>query len=109
MKMMGLVGLAALLLTGCATETHHASGPPPGPSLVQVQSMVNAHVSDSVIINQIQTSSTRYLLTADQIIALKNAGVSEAVINALINTASKPQPAPPVTTTTVVQPPYAYP
>jgi hypothetical protein len=69
--------------------------------------MVQAHVSDSVIVNQIQNSSTRYTLTADQIIALKNAGAGDAVLNALISSASKP-PAQ-TTTTTVEQGPVVYP
>jgi hypothetical protein len=69
--------------------------------------MVQAHVSDSVIANQIQNSSTRYTLTADQIIALKNAGAGDAVLNALISSASKP-PAQ-STTTTVEQGPVIYP
>jgi len=98
--------LAALLLTGCVTRTYTVTSQPPGPSLAEVQTMVQAHVADSVIVNQIQNSSARYTLTADQIIALKNAGVSEVVLNALINTANKPA-AP--TTTTVQQDSYVYP
>jgi hypothetical protein len=99
-----------LLLTGCVTRVYTTASPPPGPSLDQVQSMVQAHVSDAVIVGQIQNSSTRYQLTADQIIALKRAGASDAVLNALISSASKPVVQPP----TVVNPapypyPYAYP
>ena len=99
--------LAALLLTGCVTRTYTVATPPPGPSVAQVQSMVQAHVSDSVILSQIQNSGSRYVLTADQIIALKNAGVSDAVVNALINTASRP--AVQTTATTVESSPYVYP
>jgi hypothetical protein len=106
MKTKYLLLLSGLLLTGCVTRTYTVNTPPPGPTVAEVQSMVAAHVSDSVIISQIQNSSTRYHLTADQIIALKNAGVSDAVINALINTASKPQPQ---ATTTVDQTVYPYP
>jgi hypothetical protein len=105
MKIIYLLPLAGLLLTGCVTRSYTVTTPPPGPSLAQVQSMVQAHVSDAIIINQIQNSSTRYSLTADQIIALKNAGVSDIVLNALINTASKP---PVQTTTTVDQGAYVY-
>jgi hypothetical protein len=107
MKIKYLWPLAGLLLTGCVTRTTTVSGPPPGPSIAQVQSMVQAHVSDSVIVNQIQNSSTRYTLTADQIIALKNAGVSETVLNALITSVNK-SPAP-TTTTVVEQSPAVYP
>ena len=107
MKLKFLVPLAGLCLTGCVTPTYTTVPPPPGPSLAEVQSMVQAHVGDEVIANQIKNSSTRYVLTSDQIIALKNAGASDAVLNALINSAGK---APVQTTTTVVRPyPYVYP
>ena len=68
--------------------------------------MVQAHVSDAVIVSQIQNSSARFVLTSDQIIALKNAGVSDTVLNAMINTASKP---PAQAATTVSQSSYVYP
>ena len=106
MKIKYLLPLAGLLMTGCVTRTYTVTTPPPGPSVAEVQSMVQAHVSDVVIVNQIQNSSTRYSLTADQIIALKAAGASDTVLNALIATASK---APVQTTTTVEQGPYVYP
>ena len=105
-----LLPLAALLLAGCATRTYTTvNAPPPGPSVAEVQAMVQAHVGESVIINQIQNSSTRYTLTADQIIALKAAGASDAVVNAMILSSNKP----PVQTTTVVESttypgPYVY-
>ena len=100
MKLKCLVLLGCLGLAGCVTPTYTSAPPPPGPSLAEVQSMVQAQVSDAVIVNQIQTSSTRYVLTTDQIIALKNAGASDAVLNALINSAGK---APVQTATTVVR------
>jgi hypothetical protein len=92
MKATCLPLLFGLLLSGCATSKPNAPAPPPGPTLAEIQTMVDAHVSDSVIITKIQNSSSRYYLTADQIISLKNAGVSDAVINALIKTANKPEP-----------------
>ncbi len=106
MKIHFLLPLAGLLLAGCVTRNTMVSAPPPGPSLDQIQAMVQAKVSDSVIVNQIQNSSSRYALTADQIITLKQAGVSEAVLNALVSSASKPPT--PSTTTTVEQSPAIY-
>jgi hypothetical protein len=101
MKTLCLFALAALLGTGCVTRTYtEAAPPPPGPSVADIQSLVQAHVSDSVIIAQIQNSSTRYQLTADQIITLKNAGASDPVLNALLNTANKPTPQPRTTVVT---------
>jgi hypothetical protein len=104
-KTIPLLPLAALLLAGCATHNHTAATLPAGPSLAEIQTLAQSHVSDSVIIGQIQNSSTRYHLTADQIISLKTAGVSDGVLQALINTAGKP-PAQP---TAVVSQPYVYP
>ena len=110
MKIKFLLPLAALLLAGCATRTYTTvSAPPPGPSVAEVQAMVNAHVSESVIVNQIQNSSTRYTLTADQIIALKAAGASDAVVNAMINSINKPPVQSTSTTTVVESVPYAGP
>jgi hypothetical protein len=106
MKIKYLWPLAALLLTGCVTRTYTVNTPPPGPSLAEVQSMAQAHVSDAVIVSQIQNSSARYVLTAGQIIALKHAGVGDTVLNAMINTASKP---PVQAATTVDQSSYVYP
>jgi hypothetical protein len=106
MKIKFLLPLAGLLLTGCVTRTYTVTTPPSGPSIADVQAMVQAHVSDAVIVSQIQNSSTVYHLTANQIIALKNAGVGDSVLNAMINSASK---APVQTTTTVEQGPYVYP
>jgi len=107
MKIIFLLPLASLLLAGCVTRTYTVTQAPPGPSFAEVQAMVQAHVSDSVIVNQIESSSTRYTLTADQIVALKNAGASDVVLNALINSVNKQ----PVQTQTTVeqQGPYVYP
>src|ERR1039458_831748 len=106
MKTKFLLPLACLCLAGCVTATHTVTRPPPGPTLAEVQSMIEAHVGDTVIVNQIQNSSSRYTLTADQIIALKNAGASDAVLNALITSVNK---APVEITTTADYDPYVYP
>lgn len=51
-----------------------------------VQSLVKAGISDDLIISQIRNSRTVYRLTTADIIALKNAGVSEKIIDFMINT-----------------------
>jgi hypothetical protein len=114
MKLKFLPLLAGLLLTGCVTRTYTVATPPSaplpsGPTVAEVQNLVKAGISDQVIVNQIQNASTRYTLTVDQIIALKQAGASDAVLNALINSANKPAAQ---TSTTVIQSdtyPYVYP
>jgi hypothetical protein len=90
MKLAFIIPLTVLLMAGCATQKPAPT--PPGPTIAEIQAMVNAHVGDSVIITEIQNSNARYYLTAQQIIALKNAGVSDAVINAMLNTLKKPVP-----------------
>jgi outer membrane lipoprotein SlyB len=54
--------------------------------VVDVEALVKAGVSDDVIISQIQTSHTVYHLAASDIIGLRNSGVSDRVINFMINT-----------------------
>lgn len=105
--------LAALVITisGCATQTTTTQttyAPPPGPSVADIQAMAQARLSDSIIISQINNSAARYYLTADQIITLKDSGVSEAVINVMLSTVNKPSPQPITTTTTVTRPPAVY-
>ena len=54
-----------------------------------VEALSRAGISDDLIISQIRNSRTVYYLNAQEIIALKNAGVSEKVINFMINTPSQ--------------------
>jgi hypothetical protein len=80
-----------------------------------VQALVRANISDDLIISQIRNSRTVYHLTTADIIALKNSGVSERVIDFMINTPTQlgstqvegvvgPTPPPPQPETVVVAP-----
>jgi hypothetical protein len=55
-------------------------------TVLDVQSLAKAGISDDLIISQIRNSRTVYHLNTADIIALKNAGVSERVIDFMINT-----------------------
>jgi outer membrane lipoprotein SlyB len=55
-------------------------------TVVDVKSLAKAGISDDLIISQIRNSRTVYYLTTADIIDLKNAGVSEKIINFMINT-----------------------
>jgi hypothetical protein len=55
-------------------------------TVLDVQSLVKAGIGDDLIISQIRNSRTVYHLNTADIIALKNAGVSERVIDFMINT-----------------------
>lgn len=65
-----------------------------------VKAMAQAKVSDDLIIAQIQNSHTIYHLSAADIIDLHNAGVSDRVVNFMINTATSSSA---TATTTVVE------
>ena len=58
-------------------------------TIADVEALTKAGISDDLIISQIRNSRTVYYLTAQDIIALKNHGVSDRVINFMINTQSQ--------------------
>jgi outer membrane lipoprotein SlyB len=57
-------------------------------SVADVKALAQARLSDDVIISQIRNSRTVYHLSVSDIIDLKNSGVSERVIDYMINTAT---------------------
>ena len=59
-------------------------------SLADIKALAKADVSDEVIISQIKSSRTAYHLSTAEIIELKDAGVSNKVIDYLINTPGLP-------------------
>ncbi|HVM59959.1 MAG TPA: YXWGXW repeat-containing protein [Verrucomicrobiae bacterium] len=94
-----------------ATWQRVEQGQPLG--LADVKELARAGVSDEVIISQIRNSHSVYQLSTAEIIDLKNSGVSERVIDFMINTSSgynvAPPPPPPygapAESTIVTQPP----
>jgi hypothetical protein len=71
--------------------------------LADIKALAAAGVSDDVIISQIANSQTVYHLSTADIIDLKNSGVSEAVIDYMINTPTMVAESEP--STVVVSPP----
>ena len=65
-------------------------------SLADIKALAKSGISDDVIITQIQNSRTVFHLSSADIIDLRDAGVTDKVVNFMINTASTIQPAPPV-------------
>ena len=76
-----------------------------------VKAMAQAHISDDVIINQIASTHTGFHLAAGDIIDLRNAGVSDKVVNYMIGTASDataiPSGSPPLVVDAAPPPPAA--
>jgi hypothetical protein len=64
--------------------------------VAEVLQLSQAKVADSVIISYVQSSGNSYGLNANQIIYLRQQGVSDAVINSMLN--QRPPPAPAVAT-----------
>jgi surface antigen len=63
--------------------------------VADVKALAKAGVSDEVIISQIRNAHVAYHLSTAEIIDLKDAGVSERVIDFMINTASYSSAPPP--------------
>ena len=82
------------------TYTHVEQGQPL--SVADIKALAAAKVSDDVIISQIRNSHTIFRLSTSDIIDLHNSGVSENVINLMINTPSLVGDASAAQTTTVV-------
>ena len=72
----------------------------------EVIQMAQAHVSDSVIISQIRTSGTVFHLTGQEVLTLKQSGVSDAVVQEMQATAYR-QPRRVYTAAPVYGPPPA--
>jgi hypothetical protein len=71
----------------------HSSQGQPG-SVSDIKALAKAGVSDTVILSQIRNSRTVYRLSTAEIIDLKTNNVSEAVIDFMINTSSRPDLSP---------------
>ena len=109
-----IVTLAALALatgravaqdstTTTATTAQTAAASPAAPQLSygvpEVLQLSQAKVGDSVIVNYIQNSGNNYGLNAAQIIYLRQQGVSDTVINTMLNQRSQSAQTMPTATT----------
>src|ERR1017187_7678046 len=75
------------------TTAQPAAASQPAPQLSygvpQVLQLAQAKVSDGIIVNYIQNSGTIYSLKADEIVYLKQQGLSDNVLNAMLNQRSR--------------------
>jgi outer membrane lipoprotein SlyB len=91
----GLVGLAAdqqqnARLQAQAPTTYVRVNQQQPLTTTDVKALVKAGISDDVVISQIVSTHTGFHLTSEDIIDLRNAGVSDRVVNFMIGTASDP-------------------
>lgn len=84
---------AALARQSPDTLQRMDAGQPLG--LTDIKALSRAGISDEVIISQIRNSRTAYRLSTTEIIDLKNSGVSQRVIDFMVNTPSLYPPPPP--------------
>ena len=109
MKKQAILAMAAAMVLvgiGCETPRRRPLPPPPPQyrdqpmGLPDIKMLAKSGVSDEVILSQIRNSHSVYRLSAAEILDLKDAGVSEKVIDFMINTpslyrSSRPPPPPP--------------
>jgi len=74
-------------------------------SVADVKALAKAGISEDVIINQIQNSRTVYHLSASDIVDLRDAGVTDKIVNYMINTPSTAGAAAPAGNVVVQQAP----
>ena len=97
----------AIFLTGSALAQDSATAnstinvaPQLSYGVPQVLQLSQAKVSDGIIVNYIQNSGTIYALDANQIVYLKQQGVSDTVLNAMMDQRSRITGSTEPTTTT---------
>jgi hypothetical protein len=71
------------------------SGPPGSLTIADVINLTKNHVSDELVILRVKRNAIAFALNADEIVELKKAGVSDAVIRYMLN----PNYSPPATLT----------
>lgn len=83
---------------GAANACHAQAAPSDlSPDVQEVLTLSRQNMDDSVITNYVASTGKTYKLSADDIIYLKNQGVSQGVITALLQTGANGQPATPAT------------
>lgn len=98
-----LLGAGAGALTGAAIGNSEdrrehreafmaANAPVGGPmSTADVIKLTQSNVAESTIIKQIQTTRTVFQLSPDDVVSLKSYGVSDNVINAMLDSGRRPR------------------
>jgi hypothetical protein len=89
-----------MLVAGQSPQPAQGGGQGQAAGVADVKALAKAGLSDQVILSQVRISQAMYHLTTAEIIELKNSGVSDKVIDFMINTAgqnrsTRPPPPPP--------------
>lgn len=108
-----LIAAAVALAIAAGTVSAQDNASPVAPQLAygvsQVVQLSKANIGEDTIVTYVQNSGNSYGLDADQIVYLKQQGVSANVINAMINQRNRPVASAPVATATDSQASYTAP
>ncbi len=107
-----------VLIAGMATAAGDISSEPPAANsaaavhklpygVEEVLKLTRAQISEDIVVNYVQNSGTVYNLTSGDIVYLRNEGVSDRVINAILDQRKKVAEASSAQTATAVQAPAA--
>lgn len=98
--------LPTIVMTVALFMVGRAQAQSPPPSVADIKMLAKGGVSEEVILSQIRNSHAAYRLSTADILDLKDSGVSEKVIDFMINTASgSPMAHPPALTASSPPPP----
>ena len=101
---VAVIGLAFSTLAVAAENSSDTAAPPLAYGVPQILKLSQAGIGDDTIIAYVHNSGNSYGLDADQIIYLKQQGISDNVLTAMLNQPkAAPAPAPPA-----AQPAYPY-
>jgi uncharacterized membrane protein YgcG len=107
------IAAAVALVIAAGTVSAQDNASPATPQLTygvsQVVQLSKANIGEDTIVTYVQNSGNSYGLDADQIVYLKQQGVSANVINAMINQRNRPVASAPVSTATDSQASYTAP
>jgi YXWGXW repeat-containing protein len=96
--------LSTIVMTVVLSVVGLAQAQSPPPSVADIKLLAKGGVSEEVILSQIRNSHAAYRLSTADILDLKDAGVSEKVIDFMINTGGGAPPSPPPAPVQVTQP-----
>jgi hypothetical protein len=88
--------LTTILVAVALFVVGRAQAQAPPPSVADIKVLAKAGISEEVILSQIRNSHAVYRLSTAEILDLKDSGVSQKVIDFMINTAGGSPMSPPV-------------
>jgi hypothetical protein len=82
MKALLVLSALTILITGCATPAPR----PPALTESDILSMIKAGMSDNDVLRRIDATRSVFHLSADDVVRLRQEGVSDRVVNGMLDT-----------------------